>query len=53
LGVVCTAASLSASGEVTISATDALTASGFTVYAARVLGTGTESVIGFYIAIGY
>jgi hypothetical protein len=54
LGVVCTANSWTGTvNESYISLADAPTTSGFTAYAARSSGSGSDSANGFYIAIGY
>jgi hypothetical protein len=53
-GVVCTGASWTGTaGDAAISLADAATTSGFTAYAFRAAGSGSDSVNGFYIAIGY
>ncbi len=54
LGVVCTANSWTGTvNESYISLADAATTTGFTAYAARSSGSGSDSANGFYIALGY
>jgi hypothetical protein len=54
LGVVCTANSWTGTiNESYISLADSATTTGFTAYAARSSGSGSDSANGFYIALGY
>jgi hypothetical protein len=54
LGVVCTANSWTGTvNESYISLADAASTTGFTAYAARSSGSGSDSANGFYIALGY